>query len=68
MLYGARWLLADGIGGEELGGEGVFRRVGIYSPDIHSVTSGKAIVTIFSSEQLSLHERLLFLLVSFWQL
>jgi len=29
--------------------ERVFRRVGIYSPDLHIVTSGEAIVTFFSS-------------------
>ncbi len=53
-------------GGNE---EGVFRRVEVHSPELHIVTFGEAIVKIFSSALLSLHERLLFsLLVSFWQL
>ena len=56
------------IMGVEVGGEGVFRRAEIYSPELHIVTSGEAIVKIFSSAKLSSYERLLFLLVSFWQL
>jgi len=49
-------------------GEGVFRRAVSYSPDVHGVTSGEVIVTIFSSLGISSYERSLFLLVSFWQL
>ncbi len=49
-------------------GEGVFRRVATYSPDVHGVTSGEVIVTTFSSLWFSSYERSLFLLGSFWQL